>query len=122
MHTLENNEITLTRLENVTLFDVKGDMTALSEPVFNAAYQQASGQHTQKLLFNFKPDAYINSAGIAIFIQIIAQTIKRNQAVGITGLSNHYAKIFKMLGITRFAETHEDVQMALKALSFEMPV
>ena len=81
------------------------------------AYQQASGQETQKILFNFKPDTYINSAGIAIFIQIIAQTIKRNQLIGITGLSKHFVKIFNLLGITRFAKIHDTIKIAVLALN-----
>jgi len=117
MQAFENNEITLTKMENVTLFDIEGDMTAFSEESFNVAYQQASGQETQKILFNFKPDTYINSAGIAIFIQIIAQTIKRNQLIGITGLSKHFVKIFNLLGITRFAKIHDTIKIAVLALN-----
>lgn len=113
----ETYEITLARLGAVTLFDIRGEMTAFSEPWFNHAYQQAAGQETKKILFNFNPGAYINSAGIAIFIQIIAQTIKRNQVIGITGLSRHFVKIFNMLGITKFAKIYDNVPMAVEALN-----
>jgi len=117
MNLSETYEITLARLGAVTLFDIKGKMTAVSEPLFNDAYKQAMGQETKKILFNFNRVAYINSAGIAIFIQIIAKTIKRNQLIGITGLSKHFVKIFTLLGITKFAKIHDNVQTAVEALN-----
>jgi anti-anti-sigma factor len=116
MNPSETYKITLTRLGAVTIFNIKGDMTAFSEPVFNDAYRQAMGQETKKILFNFNRNAYINSAGIAIFIQIIAQTIKRNQRIGITGLSKHFIKIFDMLGITKYSKIHDNIQRAIEAL------
>lgn len=113
----ETYQINLAKLGAVTLFDISGDMTAFSESWFNHAYQQAVRQETKKILFNFNHGAYINSAGIAIFIQIIAQTIKRNQVIGITGLSRHFVKIFSMLGITKFANIYDNVQLAVEALN-----
>jgi hypothetical protein len=38
------NEILLEQLGDVTLFDIKGDVTALSEPFLNDAYEKANGQ------------------------------------------------------------------------------
>jgi len=117
MNPLKINDITLAKLGAVTLFDIKGEITEFSEPTFNAAYQQAVGQKTDRLLFKFNRGAYINSAGIAVFIQILAEAIKHDQLVGITGLSSHFIKIFKMLGITKFAKIHDNVQTAVEALN-----
>jgi hypothetical protein len=36
------NEILLEQLGDVTLFDIKGDVTALSEPFLNDAYEKAN--------------------------------------------------------------------------------
>ena len=111
------NEITLEKQGAVTLFGIKGDITAFSEPFLNDAYKQANEQETEKILLNFDPEAYINSGGIAVLIQILAQTKKRNQVIGITGLSDHFVKIFNMVGITKFAKIHDTVEMAIEALN-----
>ena len=113
----QTNEITLAQQGAVTLFDIKGDITAFSEPFLNDAYKQVSEQETDKILLNFDRDAYINSGGIAVLIQILAQTRKRNQVIGITGLSDHFVKIFNMVGITKFAKIHDNVEMAMEALN-----
>ena len=52
-------------------------------------------------------DAYINSGGIALLIQILAQTKRNNQQIGITGISDHFEKIFHMVGITKFVVVPE---------------
>ena len=110
------NEIRLEKRGAVTLFDIRGDITAFSEPFLNDAYGKADAQAADKLLFNFDKDAYINSGGIAVLIQILAQTRKNNQRIGISGLSDHFVKIFNMVGITKFADIHTSVETALSAL------
>jgi anti-anti-sigma factor len=110
-------EIGLETVGGVTLFDIKGDVTALSEPFLNDAYKKALDRGVSKILLRFKKDAYINSGGIALLIQILAETQKNNQQAGITGLSDHFKKIFNMVGITKFAKIYDTVEAALEAMS-----
>jgi len=112
----QQTEIGLEAVGDVTLFDIKGDVTALSEPSLNDAYTKAKDQGVSKILLQFKKDAYINSGGIAVLIQILAETSKNQQATGIIGLSDHFKKIFNMVGITKFAEICDTVDNALDAL------
>jgi anti-anti-sigma factor len=111
------NEIKLEKHGDVTLLDIHGDVTAFSEPFLNSAYTSAREADAKKIVLKFEPDAYINSGGIAILIQILAQTKRNNQKIGITGLSDHFKKVFGMVGITRFATIHSSQEEALKAMS-----
>ena len=63
-------EIGLETVGDVTLFEIKGDVTAFSEPSFNDAYKKANDQGSSKILLQFDKDAYINSGGISLLIQI----------------------------------------------------
>jgi len=110
-------EIKLETLEEVTLFDIKGDMTIVSEPFLEEAYKNANDQGTSKILLKFDQDAYINSGGIAVLIQLLAETRKNNQQIGITGISAHFKKIFNMVGITKFARIYNTVEEGLESLS-----
>ena len=110
-------EIELETVKDVTLFDIRGDVTALSEPFLNTAYTQAIDQGVGKILFKFGKDVYINSGGIALLIQILAETQKNKQQAGITGLSDHFKKIFNMVGITKFAKIYDSVEAALRQMS-----
>ena len=109
----QETEINLEKQDDITIFDVQGDVTAFSEPFFNQAYQAAKDQGANKLLLKFTEDAYINSGGIAILIQLLAQTKRNNQQICIAGLSNHFKKIFNMVGITKFAQIYNTVDEAV---------
>ena len=110
-------EIALETIADVTLFDIRGDVTALSEPFLNDAYTKAIDQGVVNILFKFKEDVYINSGGIALLIQILAETKKNNQQAGITGLSDHFKKIFNMVGITKFAKIYDSLDDALAQMA-----
>ena len=111
------NEINLEKHDDVTLMDIKGDVTAFSEPYLNSAYNDSNSSGAKKLLLQFQKDSYINSGGIALLIQILAQSKRNNQKIGLTGLSDHFKKVFHMVGITRFATIYSTQDEALKAMS-----
>ena len=109
-------EIRLETLEEVTLFDIKGDMTVLAEPFLEEAYKNANAQGTSKILLKFDQDAYINSGGIAVLIQLLAETRRNNQQIAITGLSDHFKKIFTMVGITKFASIYNTLEEGMASV------
>ena len=111
------NEIELETHGVVTLMDIRGDITSFSETFLNEAYQKANDQGARHLLLKIETDAYVNSGGIAVLIQILAQTRNNNQYIGITGASEHHKKIFKMVGITKFAKIYDSVEKALDQMA-----
>ena len=113
------NQITVEKRGEVTILDIHGDITAFSEPFLNEAYQAASSQGAGKILLKLDQQAYINSGGIAVLIQILAQTRQKKQTIGITGISEHFRKIFNMVGITKFAKIYNSIDVAVESLTSE---
>jgi len=111
------NKIKIEKHGDVTLFDVSGDVNRFSEPFFKDAYAQVDSQETKKILFKFHEKAYINSEGLKVLIQLLAETNKNQQQVGIVGLSEHFKKIFRMVGITKFAKIFDNVTEAMESLA-----
>ena len=111
------NEIKLETHGLVTLLDIQGDITSFSEIYINEAYRKANDQGARHILLKIEKDAYVNSGGIAVLIQILAQTRINKQSIGITGASEHNKKIFKMLGITKFAKIYTSVEDAIEAMA-----
>ncbi len=111
------NEIKIEKRGDVTLFDVSGDVNRFSEPFFKDAYAQVDSQETRKILLMFHEKIYINSEGLKVLIQILAETNKNQQQVGIVGLSEHFKKIFRMVGITKFAKIFDSVKEAMESLT-----
>ena len=85
------NEITLENRGDVTIMDIRGDITAFSDTFLNEAYKKAKDLGTRKIILKSYKDAYINSGGIALLIQLLARMKRNNQKVIIAGISEHYA-------------------------------
>ena len=111
-----NNEIKLEQHGEVIILDVRGDITSLSEIFFKEAYQKALDQKAQKIIFKIEKDAYINSGGISLIIQTLYRMQENKQIAAIAGISEHFKKIFGMVGITKFAKIYDTVDTALQAL------
>jgi anti-anti-sigma factor len=102
---------------NATVIDLIGDVTTFAEDAINNAYNAASNDGAQNIIFNFRENDYINSAGIAILIGVVTEARKRDQKLLMTGLSAHFQKIFRMVGLTQYADLHPSVDDALASLN-----
>jgi stage II sporulation protein AA (anti-sigma F factor antagonist) len=111
------NHINMEQHGAVTLFDIHGDITHLSESILSEALRTGNRQEHPRILLKIDPDAYINSGGMALLIQFLAESRKNSQQVGITGASEHFKKIFRMVGITELADIYDNVDNAVEALS-----
>ena len=112
----ENTDIKLQQQGDVTILNIRGDITSYSESVFKAAYQQALEQGARKIIFKIEKYAYINSGGIALIIQTLYQIKENKQSAAIAGVSPHFKKIFNMVGIAKFAGIFDSLAEALEAL------
>ena len=112
-----SNHIIIEQYGAVTLFDIQGDITHHSEPSFSKAFRNGDHQNHPRILLKIDKNAYINSGGISVLIQFLAKSKQNSQLVGITGISDHFRKIFKMVGITKFADIYDSVENAVEALS-----
>jgi len=112
----ENTDIKLQQHEDITIMNIRGDITSYSEATFKEAYQQALDQQARKIIFKIEKYAYINSGGIALIIQTLYKIRENKQIAAIAGVSPHFKKIFNMVGITKFAKIYDTVEDALKGL------
>ena len=112
----ENNAIRLEQQGEVIILNIRGDVTSYSEIPLKGSYQKVVDQNARKIIFKFDKDAYINSGGIALLIQIMHHTKENKQMAAITGLSDHFKKIFNMVGIIKFAKIFDSVEDALEGM------
>jgi anti-anti-sigma factor len=112
----ENTDIKLQQQGDITIMIIRGDITSYSESIFKDAYQQALDRNARKIILKIEKFAYINSGGIALIIQTLYKIKENNQIAAIAGVSPHFKKIFNMVGIAKFAEICDTVDMALDAL------
>ena len=89
-------------------------MTAVTGGSIEKAYEGMTRDGVRKILFLFDKDCYINSGGIAILIGIASASRKSGQSIRVAGLSNHFQKIFHMMGLTKYVAIFPTEEAALK--------
>jgi len=106
-------DITISQQGDVSIITIKGDVTASTGEAIENAYQDVSSSGTKKILLNFGPECYINSGGIAALIGVVSESRKKEQIIRATGLSEHFQKIFNMVGLTKYIQIFPSEESAL---------
>ena len=79
-----------------------GDVTTEAEGTLLDAYQKAVDTRPRAVIFDFTNVGYINSGGIAVLISIVMEAMEGGGQVAATGLSDHYLKVFRMVGLSQY--------------------
>jgi anti-sigma B factor antagonist len=93
-----------------------GDITSASQTAILGTYQ-GLGEDAKRILLDFSKVEYLNSSGIALVIQMMLAASKRGQTIQTFGLTPHFAKVFTMVGITKYTNLHPDEKTACAAFS-----
>ena len=109
-------QVSVNHQGDVGIMSIKGDVTAITGEVILQAYQEESVSDAPKILLSFDKNCYINSGGLAFLIDIATQARKREQITSATGLSEHFQKIFHMVGLTRCMSLYDSEETALKEM------
>jgi stage II sporulation protein AA (anti-sigma F factor antagonist) len=87
---------------DIAVISIRGDVTAATgEVIGDAYYLDDIVFNSPKILLQFDKDCYINSGGLASLIDIASEGRKKQQMIHACGLSDHFQKIFHMVGLTR---------------------
>jgi anti-anti-sigma factor len=71
----------------------------------------------KRILLDLSKVEYINSSGIALIIQVLMQARSTAQSVQTFGLSDHFRKVFTMVGMTKYTGLHADELSACAAFT-----
>jgi anti-anti-sigma factor len=106
-------KISVRKEDDVTVLQLEGDVTAKTGKIIEDAYQKASENGVKKILLLFNEKNYINSGGIASLILIASESKKRDQKIFMTGISDHFHKIFEMTGLLKYIKFYPSEEAAL---------
>lgn len=109
----KNIEISTAIKGDVSIIYIKGDVTNITGGAIEKAYESVSDEGAKKILFCFDKEGYINSVGISYLISIASKSRKNGQMIRFTGLTDHFIKIFTMIGLTKYAEILSSEEEAL---------
>ena len=92
----------------ITTIDLHGEINAFAEDALNEAYTQAESYDPGTIALNFSDVSYINSTGIALIVELLAQARKSHKRLVVYGLSEHYVEIFQITRLADFMDIFED--------------
>jgi len=95
--------------------DIKGDVTAGSETVLMAAYDEVGD--ARAVVLNFSDLSYMNSGGIGLLVTLLVRAQRHSQQLLAYGLSDHYRQIFELTRLDEAIGIHDDEHAALRAVS-----
>ena len=84
------------------VFNMRGDLTHECEKNLLDAYEKAASSNVKKILLNFSQVDYINSAGLSVLITMLTKSQNAGQKLIACGLSQHFQKIFDMVGLMKY--------------------
>ncbi|HUC92716.1 MAG TPA: STAS domain-containing protein [Paenibacillus sp.] len=89
---------------------LKGDLDRAAEQVLKSAFdwEEGLGGRRRYLVLDLHQVAYINSAGMALLIRIARAGRKQGYHTFACGVSTHYQKLFRMVGLTEYLMLYPD--------------
>jgi anti-anti-sigma factor len=98
---------------DTAIINLVGDVNTWAEDAINQAYKEVVDSGADTIIFQYRENDYINSAGIAIMVGVVTDARKSNKRLLYTGLSIHFQKIFRMVGLTQYGDLYPSVDEAL---------
>ncbi|KPL88104.1 MULTISPECIES: STAS domain-containing protein [Herpetosiphon] len=109
-------KVTTRQRDGIWIIDLEGDVTTFAEEAITGAYEGVSKDGAKYIIINSRQSDYINSAGIAILIGVVTEVNRQAQKLAISGLSPHFQKIFRMVGLAQYADIFATEEEAIAAM------
>jgi anti-sigma B factor antagonist len=100
---------------SISVVDIKGEVTAASEPAIMDAYNQLNADGARVIILNFTDLDYMNSGGIGMLVTLLVRVNRNKQQLVAYGLSDHYRQIFELTRLDEAIEIHDSEESALAA-------
>jgi anti-sigma B factor antagonist len=101
--------------DDVSIIDIKGELTAFAEGVLMDAYNQASDGRVHAIVLNFEGLEYMNSSGIGLLVTLLIRINREKQRLLTYGLSEHYRTIFQIARLDDAIGIYDSEEEAVRA-------
>jgi len=108
-------EVSVRYQDDKAILDLFGEINAFADQALNAAYTEAEAKEPDTFVLNFDGVEYINSTGIALIVELLAQVRKVKKELVVFGLSDHYVEIFEITRLADFMTIYESEARAMAA-------
>jgi anti-anti-sigma factor len=110
-------KVMVRKRDAVAILDMKGEVTSFADATLNSLVKSTVEEGIQCVIFNFSDVSYINSSGIAVLIGIVTGFTNKGVTFNVYGLTSHFKKIFRMIGLTQYVKVFGSENEAVGACS-----
>ena len=96
-----------------SVVDIQGDVTAGSEDVLMAAYNDTGD--VRAIVLNFSDLEYMNSGGIGLLVTLLVRANRSKHRLVAYGLTEHYRQIFELTRLDEAIGIYDTEAEALAA-------
>ena len=107
-------EYTTEQNGKVTVFQVRGQLDAVTSQELNQAVMQSIASGAAKLVFDLAALSYTSSAGLRVFISATQAARKQKGDVCIAAVRPEVAKVFALSGLDSMIKLFPDVPSAVQ--------
>lgn len=107
-------EAKIRNVAGVVVIDLTGEINGQAERGLIDVYGSAEIMNPGSIVLNFSKVSYINSTGIALIVNLLARSRKKNLELRVYGLSQHYQEIFNITRLTDYLKVYQDEVSAVK--------
>lgn len=102
------------RLENVTIFDISGDIDLANSPeIRKTLLQELRDRRTPRVIINLTQVRYIDSSGVASLVEGLKISRDLGLRFILFGLSPAAREVLQLSRLLKIFEIHEDEEHAL---------
>ncbi len=104
--------------DDLMVIDILGNINASSEKELMSIFNLSGAAEKTGILLRLHENTAINGAGIAVLIQLLAESKKQGKKVAVAGITENFIQIFDMVGISHLARlfsTDEEARAYLNA-------
>lgn len=109
-------EVEIRYQAGIGIIDLLGEINASADETLKPAYLEVARTNPRVVLLNMTNVEYINSTGMAILVELLAQAYQTNHRLAACGLSSHYHEVFQIVRMTDYMEIFADEASALNKL------
>jgi anti-anti-sigma factor len=109
----ESLEVSVREEGGAAIVAVVGEVTARAEKALESAFSRAVAARPRMVVFDLGGVAYINSAGIALIVSLLASARRAGLPMAACRLHPHYAEIFEITRLSEYLAIYPDVASAL---------
>jgi len=112
----KTQQVSIRYRDDKVILDLYGEINAFADQALSAAYSEAEAHGSETIVLNFENVEYINSTGIALIVEMLAQARKNKKNLVVFGLSDHYKEVFELTRLADFMTIYESED--LKTMPF----